>query len=165
MKEVLEKTAVTTELGYPGNKFVRRSKYKVIIFNKNFKIIKWFLHYLFHNSQQTFGLFYCPDGFRPLRSDKDGFVSWSKKPVNKTELYDYDYKESYWVIDEDIYNKEEMGQCTISFFESDKRNLKKVNCTEWHFYLCVRHDRRPQRKIAEKVNESPPSKSAINCNE
>lgn len=108
--------------------------------------------------QQTFGVFYCPNKYRPIRSDKNEFTAWTVKPADETEFYEYDYSETYWVIDEDMYNKSENGKCTVSIVEKGQRKFKKVSCSEWHFYLCIKQGRRPQKSLQGQVNEPPPSK-------
>lgn len=67
-------------------------------------------------------------------------ADWYKKPsATGKDFYAYDYMETYWVVDKDMFEKNADSQCTIST-PADKegftRTLKQVRCDTWHFYLC-----------------------------
>lgn len=53
--------------------------------------------------------------------------------------YSYDYINKYWVVDDELFDKHKDSNCTISEawnIGRDQRELRKENCTKWHFYLC-----------------------------
>lgn len=113
--------------------------------------------------QQTFGLCYCPADYRMIRSKNNTNIAWSVKPTNTTgkTLYEYDYLESYWVVDSGVYNKFMNSTCTVSYVDGNQRKFKAVNCTEWHFYICEKLGKRPKKPLVVKINVAPPSKLAI----
>ncbi|ODM92380.1 hypothetical protein Ocin01_14298 [Orchesella cincta] len=91
--------------------------------------------------KQTFGSLYCKPGYYMVR---DNNTEWHIIPDvldknNGDIVFDYDYKETYWVVDKDKFAKPAGSNCTISKVVKGskyKRYLEKVPCTEWHFYLC-----------------------------
>lgn len=95
-----------------------------------------------------------------IRSHKNTNLAWSKKPANPTgkEIYEYDYLETYWMVDEDLYYKDVDSTCTVSHNEKGKRIFQTVKCTHWHFYLCEKLGRRPTKPMNLKINRAPRSK-------
>lgn len=87
----------------------------------------------------------------------------NKKWSAKTEqaIYNYDYTESYWVVDDEYFRKDINSNCTISK-PADKlghnRKLENVACGEWYFYLCQRKSTRPEMRLNATVNPLHKSK-------
>lgn len=67
---------------------------------------------------------------------------WDVNPMGVE--FTYDYEETYWVVDENLFKYEgtDEEQCSVSSVTWEKnatvfnRGIRKVNCKEWHFYLC-----------------------------
>jgi len=60
-------------------------------------------------------------------------------------IFPYDWDESYWVVDEEGFQKNSKSKCALSTptpGNAVERVTKMVPCTEWHFYLCAK-DFRP----------------------
>lgn len=81
---------------------------------------------------------------------------WSNVP-NTSNYFRYDYFETYWVVDEEYFNKNITSNCTITIpvnmNQGHDRILKKVPCTEWHFYLCQKKVTTiPSENLTAKVN-------------
>ncbi|CAL8130485.1 unnamed protein product [Orchesella dallaii] len=103
----------TTEFGFKGNTNVKRSKFK-----------------------QTFGSLVCPPKYRMVRASNE---NWHVPSATATDLYRYDFLDSYWVVDGEYFRKTESAQCAISVPASADgltRRIEMVSCTEWHFYVC-----------------------------
>ncbi len=95
-----------------------------------------------------------------VRSESNTNLRWSRKPGNSVgiEMYEYDYVESYWMVDKNLYNKDVNSTCTTSqYIEKDQRTFKDVKCTHWHFYLCEKLGRRPTKPLRITLNRAPPS--------
>lgn len=94
-----------------------------------------------------------------IRSQNNNNIAWSIKPANSAgkEIYEYDYIETYWMVDKDLYKKDIDSTCTISQYENGNRKFKDVKCTDWHFYLCEKIGRRPKKPLEVIVNKAPPS--------
>lgn len=82
-----------------------------------------------------------------IRSNNNRNLIWSVKPSNTTgkEIYEYDYTESFWMVDKELFDKTDFDnqRCTISYNDMGIRKFKEVKCTDWYFYLCERLGRRP----------------------
>ncbi len=96
-----------------------------------------------------------------IRSNTNSNLAWSIKPVNTAgkEIYEYDYTESYWMVDKDSYTKDINSKCTISFNDKGTRKFKEIKCADWYFYLCEKLGRRPTRPSNFIVNKAPSGKS------
>ncbi len=80
-------------------------------------------------------------------------TKWSAK--NSKAVYNYDYKESYWVVDLDFFRKDISSKCTVSKpadRDGHVRKLESVACGEWHFYLCQRKPARPAKSLNQTFN-------------
>lgn len=75
--------------------------------------------------------------------------------------YGYDYLETYWVVDQELFRKTKKSKCTISVPQESnglKRMLKKVSCTEWHFYACEQTNKKRLKAPGWITNEPHKSK-------
>ncbi|CAL8143451.1 unnamed protein product [Orchesella dallaii] len=74
--------------------------------------------------------------FKMARHNSTRWYSSSKQTSGSA--YIYDYLETYWVVDDEGFNKDMHSQCAISEPEGEgkTRKIRKVSCTEWHFYIC-----------------------------
>ncbi|CAL8072540.1 unnamed protein product [Orchesella dallaii] len=99
--------------------------------------------------KQQFGDRFCPPKTKMVRATNEDWHKIPEKaglelsstgitisnPQDNVMAYAYDYDESYWVVDEDEFDK--IGKkCTLSVLQNGKRENKQVDCDEWHFYLC-----------------------------
>ncbi|CAL8111680.1 unnamed protein product [Orchesella dallaii] len=91
--------------------------------------------------KQTFGNRVCGSDDREMMTTK-----W-KLPSYFYVTYDYDFLETYWIVDEDGFKNEGNPNefCTVANFKkrygSYRMTTRKVPCTEWHFYLCQEKDK------------------------
>ncbi|ODM92381.1 hypothetical protein Ocin01_14297 [Orchesella cincta] len=64
--------------------------------------------------------------------------------LKPNETFLYDYMETYWVVDEDKFQKQMVPNVPLAVPSESNRilknimysTIKKVPCTDWHFYLC-----------------------------
>ncbi|ODM92384.1 hypothetical protein Ocin01_14301, partial [Orchesella cincta] len=86
---------------------------------------------------QTFGNLQCTKGYRMARANTA--MELMAKPADMMIMFKYDYSETYWVVDEEGFNKTADSKCTINIpsgADVHTRKNEKVPCTEYHFYLC-----------------------------
>ncbi|CAL8116825.1 unnamed protein product [Orchesella dallaii] len=100
--------------------------------------------------KQTFGSLLCPRNYRMVRGSNK---NWYRKPEVTTQLYSYDYLETYWILDEEGFKKDKDSKCIVSAPSNKDGSVRKnvtVSCTEWNFYLCEMQTK-PQKPFTEKL--------------
>ncbi|CAL8143449.1 unnamed protein product [Orchesella dallaii] len=105
-------TEAAVEFGFLNNDDATRSKYKV-----KFEPFA---------SKQTLGSLICPKGFKMARHNSTRWYSSSKQTSGTAHIYDC--LETYWVVDDERFNKDMHSQCAISEPEGDEktRQTRKV---------------------------------------
>lgn len=70
-------------------------------------------------------------------------VHFLEEAFKEDAEYAYDYWEQYWVVDDELFDKNLDSKCTITRFGyKERREFAKKDCKEWNFYLCEKFSKK-----------------------